>query len=56
MSTEFLFPGEESCIQCESGVRYAYCTERGEYFACTAPTEDAARARCEDWMMRQERY
>lgn len=52
----FLLPGQERWVPVSGGVRYDYCSERGEYFSCVARTAEAAQAVCEDWMMRRERY
>lgn len=59
MATPFLFPGQEYChIREDHGqkkVEYAYCSESGRYFSCTAPTEKAAREECEYFLLRKER-
>ncbi|MGN0974472.1 MAG: DUF3873 family protein [Gemmiger sp.] len=56
MEIAFLLPGQDRCTATSNGVRYDYCSERGEFFSCVAKTREAAQALCEDWMMRRERY
>ena len=56
MEIAFLLPGQERWVPVSGGVRYDYCSERGEYFSCVARTAEAAQAVCEDWKMRRERY
>lgn len=51
-----LLPGQERWQPVTGGIKYDYCTERGEFFSRVAKTLDAAQALCEDWMLRQERY
>lgn len=59
MATPFLFPGQEYCRVHEGHdgkkVEYAYCSERGRYFSCTASSEKAAREQCEYFLLRHER-
>ena len=44
MEIAFLLPGQERWVPVSGGVRYDYCSERGEYFSCVARTAEAAQA------------
>ena len=61
MNTDLLFPGEERCIELPqregaAQIQYQYRTERGSLFSCVCSNLEDAYSRCEDWMLRQERY
>ena len=62
MEVAYLLPGQERCIPFAASkngqkrVQYSYRTQGGELFSCVCRSEDEARALCEDWMARRERY
>lgn len=61
MTSPFLLPGQEYChIRTEehgsTKVDYAYCSESGRYFSCTAGSEKEAREQCEHFLLRHDRH
>ena len=61
MEIAYLLPGQERCtpVAGEAGstrIAYAYRSERGNMFSCICKSMEEAQERCEDWLLRQERY
>ena len=61
MEIAYLMPGQERYAKVpgdngQDRVQYAYRSERGNQFSCTCKTLEEAQDRCEDWLLRQERY
>ena len=61
MEIAYLLPGQERYTSApDKGgadrIQYSYRSERGDLFSCVCKTLDDAQERCEDWLLRQERY
>lgn len=61
MEVVIVNPGQEAyealpAVAGKQRVEYFYRTQRGVLFSCISDTLDAARDRCEDWLLNCERH